>query len=58
MSCTSSSSCIGARLDLNRVQSNTANPEILGYLNQLTGRAYRLAIAPRMKHRCGRRSNI
>jgi len=27
--------------DLNRVQSNTANPEILGYLNQLTGRAYR-----------------
>jgi uncharacterized membrane protein SpoIIM required for sporulation len=27
--------------DLNRVQSYTANPEILGYLNQLIGRAYR-----------------
>lgn len=27
--------------DLNRARSQTANPEILGYLNQLTGRAYR-----------------
>src|SRR5436189_3505032 len=27
--------------DLNRARSYTANPEILGYLNQLTGRAYR-----------------
>ena len=27
--------------DLNRARSHTANPEILGYLNQLTGRAYR-----------------
>lgn len=27
--------------DLNRAQSFTANPEILGHLNQLTGRAYR-----------------
>ena len=27
--------------DLNRARSFTANPEILGYLNQLTGRAYR-----------------
>lgn len=27
--------------DLNRAQSYTANPEILGHLNQLTGRAYR-----------------
>lgn len=27
--------------DLNRAQSYTANPEVLGYLNQLTGRAYR-----------------
>jgi uncharacterized membrane protein SpoIIM required for sporulation len=28
--------------DLNRARSHTANPELLGYLNQLTGRAYRL----------------
>lgn len=28
--------------DLNRARSYTANPEILGHLNQLTGRAYRL----------------
>jgi uncharacterized membrane protein SpoIIM required for sporulation len=28
--------------DLNRARSYTANPDILGYLNQLTGRAYRL----------------
>jgi uncharacterized membrane protein SpoIIM required for sporulation len=27
--------------DLNRARSYTANPEILGHLNQLTGRAYR-----------------
>ncbi len=27
--------------DLNRAQSYTANPEIIGHLNQLTGRAYR-----------------
>jgi len=27
--------------DLNRARSYTANPEVLGYLNQLTGRAYR-----------------
>lgn len=27
--------------DLNRARSQTANPEILGHLNQLTGRAYR-----------------
>jgi uncharacterized membrane protein SpoIIM required for sporulation len=27
--------------DLNRARSHTANPEILGHLNQLTGRAYR-----------------
>ena len=27
--------------DLNRARSHTANPELLGYLNQLTGRAYR-----------------
>jgi uncharacterized membrane protein SpoIIM required for sporulation len=27
--------------DLNRAQSYTANPEVLGHLNQLTGRAYR-----------------
>ena len=27
--------------DLNRARSYTANPELLGYLNQLTGRAYR-----------------
>jgi uncharacterized membrane protein SpoIIM required for sporulation len=27
--------------DLNRARSHTANPEILGFLNQLTGRAYR-----------------
>ena len=27
--------------DLNRARSYTANPEILGFLNQLTGRAYR-----------------
>jgi uncharacterized membrane protein SpoIIM required for sporulation len=27
--------------DLNRARSETANPEILGHLNQLTGRAYR-----------------
>jgi len=27
--------------DLNRARSFTANPEIIGYLNQLTGRAYR-----------------
>lgn len=27
--------------DLNRARSHTANPEILSYLNQLTGRAYR-----------------
>lgn len=27
--------------DLNRARSHTANAEILGYLNQLTGRAYR-----------------
>src|SRR5688500_15980173 len=27
--------------DLNRARSYTANPEILGPLNQLTGRAYR-----------------
>jgi uncharacterized membrane protein SpoIIM required for sporulation len=30
-----------AASDLNRVQSYTANPEILGYLNQLVGSAYR-----------------
>src|ERR1041385_1816564 len=30
-----------AASDLNRVQSYTANPEILGYLNQLVGGAYR-----------------
>src|SRR5436305_13241029 len=30
-----------AASDLNRVQSYTANPEILGYLNQLVGTAYR-----------------
>src|ERR1700746_1779779 len=30
-----------AASDLNRVRSYTANPEILGYLNQLVGRAYR-----------------
>ena len=28
--------------DLNRARSHTANPELLSYLNQLTGRAYRL----------------
>jgi uncharacterized membrane protein SpoIIM required for sporulation len=28
--------------DLNRARSYTANPEVLGHLNQLTGRAYRL----------------
>jgi len=28
--------------DLNRARSYTANPEILGHLNQLTGRAYRM----------------
>lgn len=27
--------------DLNRARSYTANPDVLGYLNQLTGRAYR-----------------
>ena len=27
--------------DLNRVRAHTANPEILGYLNQLAGRGYR-----------------
>lgn len=27
--------------DLNRARSYTANPEVIGYLNQLTGRAYR-----------------
>jgi uncharacterized membrane protein SpoIIM required for sporulation len=27
--------------DLNRARSHTANPEVLGFLNQLTGRAYR-----------------
>src|SRR5689334_11543867 len=27
--------------DLNRARSQTANPEVLGHLNQLTGRAYR-----------------
>jgi uncharacterized membrane protein SpoIIM required for sporulation len=27
--------------DLNQARSYTANPEVLGYLNQLTGRAYR-----------------
>ena len=27
--------------DLNRARSFTANPEVLGHLNQLTGRAYR-----------------
>ena len=30
-----------AATDLNRARSHTANPELLGYLNQLTGRAYR-----------------
>jgi uncharacterized membrane protein SpoIIM required for sporulation len=30
-----------AASDLNRVQSYTANPEVLGYLNQLVGSAYR-----------------
>ncbi len=28
--------------DLNRARSYTANPEVLGHLNQLTGRAYRV----------------
>src|SRR5687767_7350517 len=28
--------------DLNRARSYTANPDVLGHLNQLTGRAYRL----------------
>lgn len=28
--------------DLNRARSHTANPDILGHLNQLTGRAYRM----------------
>lgn len=32
--------------DLNRVQSYTANPEVLGFLNQLTGRAYRFVYRP------------
>src|SRR5690349_16502713 len=27
--------------DLNRARSYTANPEVIGHLNQLTGRAYR-----------------
>ncbi|HEX9983822.1 MAG TPA: stage II sporulation protein M [Thermoanaerobaculia bacterium] len=31
--------------DLNRARSYTANPEVLGYLNQLTGRAYRFIYA-------------
>ena len=30
-----------AATDLNRARSHTANPEILSYLNQLTGRGYR-----------------
>lgn len=38
--------------DLNRVQSYTANPEILGYLNQLVGRAYRFV------YRAGQRTPL
>lgn len=38
--------------DLNRARSYTANPEILGQLNQLTGRAYRFI------YRAGHRARI
>ena len=42
-----------AASDLNRVQSYTANPEILGYLNQLVGGAYRFVYRAEHETRIG-----